>query len=99
MAFEFKFNSPYLLSSSAFLCLFLLLIYLSPFNQQTHFTTTNNPSSSSNSVVTEKNDTVLGGDLINSQEYDDQFPISPALAPDDDDHMDINKVRAYFNLN
>ncbi|XP_062084194.1 probable glycosyltransferase At5g20260 isoform X2 [Humulus lupulus] len=98
MAFAFKFSSPYLLSSSAFLCLFLLLIYFSPFNQQTHFTTLNNPSSSSsssssNSVVSEKNDTVSDapppvlGDL-NRQEYDDQFPISPALAPD---HMDTKR--------
>ncbi|XP_060966231.1 probable glycosyltransferase At5g20260 [Cannabis sativa] len=90
MAFAFKFSSPYLLSSSVFFCL-LLLIYFSPFNQRTRFSTLNNPSSSSssNSVVSEKNDTVLDATApvlgeLNRQGYHDdhEFPISPALAPE-----------------
>ncbi|KAF4350246.1 hypothetical protein G4B88_020459 [Cannabis sativa] len=81
MAFAFKFSSPYLLSSSVFFCL-LLLIYFSPFNQRTRFSTLNNPSSSSssNSVVSEKNDTVLDATAPRKRNYSSVHKIEDELA-------------------
>ncbi|PON45508.1 Exostosin-like [Parasponia andersonii] len=96
----FKFSSPYLLSS-AFLVLFLVVIYFSPFNQ-THFTLNHHSSSSttttststttpSDPVASMKNDTVLDDNPPPvSGDLDDEPKIAPASSPPN--HMDTNDL-------